>query len=310
MILSVSRRTDIPAFYGEWFINRLKEGFVFVRNPFNFHQISKIKLNIETLDFIVFWTKDATDFMQYLDIVDEYGYKYYFQYTITPYDKTIESGLRDKKFIIENFINLSKRLGKEKMIWRYDPILLSDKINMEFHVNAFEEMAKKLSSYTNTVIISFLDDYKKVGSRLKMLRKLNINEMLTLAVEFSKIAKRCNLEIKTCAEKLINENVISRASCIDKELVSKILGNKIIIKKDKNQRKECLCVESLDIGEYDTCHHLCEYCYANGSKIKVQNNCRDHNKTSALLIGNITEKDIVKNREIVSIINHQSSFFD
>ena len=170
MILSVSRRTDIPAFFGEWFINRLQDGFVCVRNPFNKNMVSKIKLNAKDVDCIVFWTKDATNFINYLPSIDELGYKYYFQYTITPYDKEIERNLKDKNELIDNFINLSKKIGKEKVVWRYDPILIAKGISLDWHIKQFENLCKELSGYTNKVVISFLDEYKKLDkSKIKTL---------------------------------------------------------------------------------------------------------------------------------------------
>ena len=131
MILSVSRRTDIPAFFGEWFLNRLKDGFVCVRNPFNKNMVSKIRLSVNEIDCIVFWTKDATNFTNYLPLIDELGYKYYFQYTITPYGKEIEPNVKDKNQVIDNFINLSKTIGKEKVVWRYDPILITKDMSLD-----------------------------------------------------------------------------------------------------------------------------------------------------------------------------------
>lgn len=175
MIISASRRTDIPAFFGEWFVNRLKEVFICVRNLFNKNMVSKIRLNPAEIDCIVFWIKDATDFINYLPMIDKLGYKYYFQYTITPYGKEIEPYLKDKNVIIDNFINLSKRLGKEKVIWRYDPILITKDISVDWYIKQFENLCKKLRYYTNKVVISFLDEYKKLDK--SKFRTLTYEEM-------------------------------------------------------------------------------------------------------------------------------------
>lgn len=305
MILSVSRRTDIPAFYGKWFINRLNEGFVCVRNPFNFHAVSKMFLNKDVVDCIVFWTKDATNFINYLPKINDMGYKYYFQYTVTPYDKTIEPNLRDKNLIIENFKQLSNQIGKEKVIWRYDPILLTEKIDINWHVNKFEEMCKKLADFTDLVIISFLDVYKKLDK--SKIRSLTNEEMQTIAKEFKKIAIKYNLKLKTCAENLSESLKLEKASCIDKQLIEQICGYSLNVRKDKNQRSECLCAESVDIGEYDTCNHQCLYCYANNNYKNIQMKLQNHNLNSPLLIGGIVKDDIITERKVSSLKNLQVS---
>lgn len=310
MIISASRRTDIPAFFGEWFMNRIREGFVCVKNPFNTHAISKVPLAIDVTDIIVFWTKDAKNFIKHLDKLDELGYKYYFQFTLTPYDKSIEQGLRDKEEIIKTFIELSKRIGKEKVIWRYDPILIFQDIDVKYHIEKFKEYAGQLADFTQTVIISFLDDYKKVGSRKQNFRKPTLEEMYQIGNAFSEIAKANGLQIKTCAEEITYRNGIEKASCIDAELIKLILEQNIDAAKDKNQRKECLCVESIDIGEYDSCLHLCQYCYANVSSERIKNNIVQHDVNSPLLIGKITSKDEIKPRKVKSIKINQRSLFD
>ena len=305
MILSASRRTDIPAFFGKWFMNRLKEGFVCVRNPFNFHAVSKIFLNKAVVDCIVFWTKDATNFINYLPEINNMGYKYYFQYTITPYDKEIERNLKDKNLIIENFKNLSKQIGNEKVIWRYDPILLTEQIDINWHVQKFEEMCKELSDYTDVVIISFLDEYKKLDK--SKIKSLSFEEMQTISKEFKTIAKKYNLKLKTCAESLSESLDLEKASCIDKQLIEKICGYSLNVKKDKNQRSECLCAESIDIGEYDTCSHQCLYCYANNNCKNIQTKLQKHNLDSPLLIGEISNDDKITERKISSMKNLQIS---
>lgn len=309
MIISASRRTDIPAFYGEWFINRIKEGFVYVRNPFNYHAISRVPLSADLVDMIVFWTKDPKNFISKLDILDDLGYAFYFQFTLNPYNNKIEQGIRDKKEIIDTFIELSKRIGKNRVIWRYDPILFDDSIDIKYHTVEFKKYADILSEYTDTVIISFLDDYKKVGVKQPDFRKPSPEKMLLIGDEFSQIAKSNNLAIKTCAEEITYTNGIEKASCIDAALISNILQEKIVISKDKNQRKECLCVESIDIGEYDSCMHLCQYCYANNSNSRISNNVKSHKMDSPLLIGEVTSQDIIKDRAVKSIKTGQASFW-
>ena len=163
MILSVSRRTDIPAFYGKWFMQRLKEQYVLVRNPFNANLVSRIPLSPSHIDVIVFWTKNSLPFHKYLKDIDNLGYKYYFQYTITPYKKDMEENLLDKKIIINSFQELSTLIGKEKVILRYDPIVLTSSYTIDYHIKAFEKLCNHLKDYTNKIIFSFLDDYKKIS---------------------------------------------------------------------------------------------------------------------------------------------------
>lgn len=310
MILSASRRTDIPAFYGEWFVNRLREGFVCVRNPFNYHQVSKIILSPENVDCIVFWTKDARGFIKYLDEIDKLGYKYYFQYTITPYDNSIELGISEKSDIIENFKILSNRLGSDRVLWRYDPILFANEIDLTYHIKKFQNMVSILKDYIESVTISFLDSYIKTGKRTDFLKILSKEQMIEVGNAFASIAKAANLKIKTCAEEIVFYNGIEKASCIDKTLIERFAGMPINAKKDKNQRRECLCVESIDIGEYDTCKHLCNYCYANGCEKKIINKCSRHIVSSPLLIGQIEKEDIIKEKDLPSLKKMQQTFFD
>lgn len=298
MILSASRRTDIPAFYGEWFMNRIKAGFVCVRNPFNKNMVSKIAINKDVLDCIVFWTKDAAPFIKYLDELDANGFKYYFQFTITPYDKDIEPSLRNKQDIIQTFIELSNKIGKERVIWRYDPIFLTESISIDWHISKFTKMCKKLAGYTNEVIISFLDNYSKIKNR--GLHTPDFNEMQALGKKFLAIACKFNLKLKTCAES-IDICGIEKGSCIDKNLIEKICGYELDAKKDKTQRKECLCAESIDIGEYNTCTHFCKYCYANQLDKDIRLKLKSHNDNSPLLIGNIKDSDMIYERNINSL---------
>lgn len=157
MILSVSRRTDIPAFYSDWFMNRLREGFVYVRNPMNYKQVSNVVLNPEVVDCIVFWTKNPEKLMNHLDEIDQMGYQYYFQFTITPYNHSIEPSLPPKARIIETFKRLSNKIGKEKVVWRYDPIILNEELTIEHHVRSFAEMVASLSEFTTDCIIGLAE---------------------------------------------------------------------------------------------------------------------------------------------------------
>ncbi|MGB3926745.1 MAG: DUF1848 domain-containing protein [Caldicoprobacterales bacterium] len=312
MVLSVSRRTDIPAFYSQWFINRLKEGYVFIKNPMNSKQISKININPQVVDCIVFWTKNPRPLIKSLDEIDSMGYHYYFQFTITPYDNTIERALPDKSKIIETFIALSKKIGKEKLVWRYDPIILNPSLTIDYHVEAFERMVSQLYQYTNECIISFVDLYSKTEKNMgkDSIRQIREDEMHIIAKEFSRIAHKRGIKILTCSEKIdLDQYGIEHASCIDKEKIDNIIGCSLShkIKKD-GQRPNCGCIECIDIGAYNTCKHNCLYCYASFSTEQVIKNNKLHNPKSAILIGDSGEITNYSERKVISFRDNQLRF--
>lgn len=301
MILSVSRRTDIPAFYAEWFMERLRQKYVLVRNPFNIHSISRIPLSPENVDTVVFWTKNSKPMHKYLDEIDNLKYKYYFQYTITPYKNDLEEKVQDKKEIVETFQTLSKKIGSEKVILRYDPVILSDNYTIDFHKKAFARLCDLLAPYTKKIVFSFLDDYKKISKNIKQLniKEISAEEMCIMAEYFADTAKKYNLKIESCAEQIDLERFgINHGKCIDNELIEKITGYKISAGKD-NQRNACGCIKCIDIGEYNTCMHKCLYCYANINKEAAFKNYKLHDKKSPLLIGYVDEiKDKITDRNI------------
>lgn len=278
MIISASRRTDVPAFFGEWFVNRLKEGFVLSRNPMNAKQVSKMPLSPKFVECIVFWTKNAADFMQYLPTIDSLGYEYYFQYTITSYSKDVEPNVPEKKKIIKNFIELSEKIGKDKVIWRYDPVFLSNKYDLEYHKKWFSYLCEKLASYTRKCVISFLDDYSFLRQSLNEIgsQEFNSQNMFELAESLSGISRKYDLEMASCCEKIDLDMLgIKHNSCIDGRLIEQITGLKISDKKDSGQRPLCGCIESREIGAFNTCRHKCAYCYARRGKDKSFNDLYD-----------------------------------
>lgn len=303
MILSVSRRTDIPGFYPEWFINRLREEYVMARNPMNYHQISKILLTPKLVDCIVFWTKNPRPLFLYLDEIRE-KYHFYFQYTLNAYGRDIEANLPPLEDRIKTLQELSKKIGKEKIIWRYDPILLSAKYSIKWHIEKFDMLAKDLSPYVETCVFSFLDMYAKIKKNLAAAkaRECTIDEMNQLAVAFSIIGKKHKLCLRTCAEAIdLDKYGILHNKCIDPDLICKITGYKIDVNKDKNQRQECGCVESIDIGQYNTCSHGCKYCYANFNLQSVLTFKSQHRDDSPLLIGSLSDMDKVTERKVKSL---------
>lgn len=312
MILSVSRRTDIPAFYSDWFMNRLREEVVMVRNPMNYHGISKINLSPNVVDCIVFWTKNPQPMFKYLDEIEK-KYKFYFQYTMNAYEKDMEPNLPNLDERLKNFIYLSERYGKERVIWRYDPIVITPKYSLEWHIKKFEYIASKLRNYTKTCVFSFLDIYDKNRKNLSKLEIQTIDQdtMIDIARKIKPIADKNNIELKTCSEDIdLYEFGIKKSCCIDPNLIADIVGCKIKSIKDKNQRESCGCVESIDIGQYNTCKHGCVYCYANYSQESVKTNCLKHIKTSKLLLGDIETDDKIHERDVKSLKELQTSFFE
>ncbi|MFQ8706533.1 MAG: DUF1848 domain-containing protein [Thomasclavelia sp.] len=296
MILQVSGRTDICALYPKWFINRLKEGYVLVRNPYNKQQVSYINIDRDVVDCIAFCTKNPSKIIPYLKTIDKLGYKYYFMVTITPYDHDIEPGLPPKLNIMKSFINLSNLIGKERVIWRYDPILLNKRYDLEFHLKMFEKMCQLLFKYTNIVIISYLDIYKNIIGKFSELNDEDINY---LSKHLGLIATKYNLQIQTCSEKYNLEKYgIVKGSCIDKQYVEKLLGYSLEINNNQN-RSNCSCIASIDIGAYSSCNHGCTYCYACNHNI-VKKNMLDHNENSPMLLGTLCDSDKVIKRVVSS----------
>lgn len=307
MIISASRRTDIPAFFSDWFINRIKEGYVLNKNPFNANQIKKISLKPFDVDAIIFWTRNPKPLMKYLHELDSRELNYYFQYTITGYPRSIEKNVPNTYKAIETFTELSEKIGKEKVIWRYDPIILTDVLDINEHLRLFEKIATSLENKTEKVVVSFADPYKKIQKKLENMQYQDILEsqskLFKLAQDFSDIARAKNLKIESCSEAIeLSEYGIEHGKCIDDELLKRLFNYNLDAKKDKNQRKECGCVTSIDIGMYNTCSHGCEYCYATFSDTSVKNNLDIHNPNSPLLVGDIDEQTLKE------IIGQQSLF--
>ncbi len=295
MIISASRRTDIPAFFSEWFFNRLKDGVIRTRNPFNYHQVNQIDLYPEDIDCIVFWTKNAEPMLHKLDMLKEYAY--YFQYTITPYPKKYEPNLDDLSHRIETFIQLSERIGKDHVIWRYDPIFFSDDIDLGFHLRMFEKIAQAIAKHTFRCIISFIDLYDTMKSNIRDLGIKDMNDKLnrSIAQELVPIANHYNLKIHTCAERIDLEDIgISHGKCIDDRVISRLTNKPFDTAKDPNQREECGCIKSFDIGVYNTCQNGCKYCYATRNHYTSLNNKYKHDPLSPFLIGNSEDRDQVK----------------
>ncbi len=311
MILSVSRRTDIPAFYSDWFMGRIREGYLYVKNPMNAHQISQINLSPELVDCIVFWTKNPKPLMKYLPELNDYAY--YFQYTITGFGKEVEKNVPSIDESIDTFISLSKQIGKKRVIWRYDPIFISDTYSVEYHEKMFDYIASKLAGYTEKCVISFVDDYGKNHKNLQSLgmHLMKIDTMKELAEKLSSIGKKYSLPLASCAERIdLQKYGIAHNCCIDKELIESITGFQMLGKKDKNQREECGCLESIEVGTYNTCRNDCKYCYATYSIDSVISNTKSYDVNSPLLCGKTDENSKITERKVKSLKDGQMTLWD
>ena len=294
MVLNVSGRTDIVAFYSDWFIERYKEGYIDVRNPFYPKLISRIYF--KNVDLILFCTKNPIPILDKLKYIDK---PILFHVTLTPYKKDIEPNVLPKGIIIEAIKKLSKVIGIDNLTIRYDPIFISEKYNLDYHIKAFDKLCSLLNGYVNKIIVSFIDDYKNVRKNETILnfREFTEKDYEIIGKNFSRIAKENSMTVQTCFE---NRNLVEygfiKGECLSHELAYKLTGKKY---KTWKARKgaNCNCVEMVDIGVYNSCKHFCKYCYANYDEKQVNNNFNSHFKDSSLLVGRIEKDDLIKERK-------------
>lgn len=296
-IISASRRTDIPAFFAEWFMTRVREGYFYRINPFNSNQVSGFSLVPEDVDAIVFWTKNPGPILTHLRELDERRLRYYFQFTLNPYGELFEPRVPPLAQRIATFRELSERLGPRRVIWRYDPVILSNYTPVAWHLEQMAALAEALSGATDRLVISFLDFYGKVNRRLADLERsqglklsdiaadLHRGDLYTLATGFQKCASAHGMQIYSCSEDAdLAEIGIRKGSCIDGDLIWELFGGGKEYRKDKHQRGACGCVASVDMGIYNTCRFQCAYCYANMSSKLIDSNLGKHNPTGPALI--------------------------
>lgn len=310
MIISASRRTDIPAFYGEWFMNRLKEGFALVRNPRNPRRISRVPLSRELVDCIVFWTKNPAPMLERLAEIDRQGYPFYVQYTITAYGSDVEPKLPPKERLLDTFCRLSDLVGPRRVVWRYDPVVLNRDYPAERHAEMFEAMAGILAGRTRQCVFSFVDMYRRNRNSMRGVTDgdVSADAMRGLAVTLARLADSHGMVLSACTEDVdLSGCGVQRAACIDRALIERIIGLPVRAAKDPSQRKSCGCVESVDIGEYDSCPYGCRYCYATSDPRRVAANLRRHGPDSPILLGRPDERDVITDRQSRSCIVRQGS---
>lgn len=309
MIIQTGMRTDIPAFYSKWFFNRINEGVVCVRNPYNPSQVTKYSLSPEVVDLIAFCTKNPMPMLPFLDKLKPYG-QYWFV-TITPYGKEIEPNVPKKEHVIESFKKLSDTVGVDSVGWRYDPIFIDTKHSVEWHIAEFEKMADALSGYTKTCVISFIDIYKKVERNFPEARAVQTKDRAVIGKVFVEIAAKNGMVVKPCAEgDDLAKYGADCSGCMTVHTFETALHNRLEVPKSKkNQRNgECACLLGVDIGAYDTCGHLCKYCYANANAALVKENMKRHNPESPFLTGGYMPGDVVHEATQKSWIDRQIRF--
>lgn len=308
MILNTGMRTDIPAFYSEWFMNRIREGYVLVRNPYRHDWITRYELDPDVVDCISFCTKNPAPMLKYLDELSHFN-QYWFV-TITPYGKDIEPNVPPKEKVMQDFITLSKAIGVNSIGWRYDPIFVDGTYTIERHISDFEEMCRILSGYTTVCVFSFIDLYDKVVRNFPQVRTVSPQERIAIGKAFADIGGRYGITIKACAEgNDLAPYGVDCNGCMTKETFEAAIGWSLNVPKKKSLRSECSCILGSDIGVYDTCAHLCRYCYANSNKENVKRNMSLHDPTSPFLVGNLHEGEVIHQAEQVSWIDNQLSFF-
>ena len=306
MILNTGQRTDIPAFYAEWFANRLREGFVCVRNPYNPNQVSRYRLDPSVVDVIGFCTKNPAPMFPYMDLLKPYG-QYWFV-TITPYGRKIEPNVPDKHRLLEDFRKLSELVGVNAVGWRYDPIFLTERYSEAYHLRAFSQIAAALEGATKTVVISFIDLYPKVRRNFPQVRPVSQEERLRLGRALIEIAARHGMTVKPCAEgDELAPYGADCSGCMQIRDYEAAIGKRLNAPKQKGARAACACYLSCDIGAYNTCRHLCRYCYANAEPEKVLAACRLHDPASPFLIGGFQPNDRIHDVPQRSWIDQQLS---
>lgn len=307
MIINTGQRTDIPAYYSEWFYNRIKEGYVLVRNPYYPEQVTRYELNPEVVDILCFCTKNPEPMLARLDELK--NFRQFWFMTITPYGREVEPNVPSVDKAIESFKALSCKVEKGCTGWRYDPIFIAGKYTVDYHIEAFERMAKALSGYTEQAVISFIDLYEKTKRNFPYAKEVTKEERATLGKAFAEMGKRYGITVRTCCEgEDLAKFGIDTQGCMTQGVLEKAIGEKLNPPKRKGARQQCNCLLGNDIGMYNTCKHLCKYCYANYDKQTVLRNARLHHPDSPFLIGEAQPGDKIRSANQISYLSNQLTF--
>lgn len=275
-------------------MNRIRAGYCTVANPYNSSQWSCVLLRPDDVDVIVFWTRNPRPLFPFLGELDALGYPYFFHFTVLDNPRLLDPNTPPLSSAVATFRELSCRLGPARVIWRYDPIILSNVTDTPFHVNAFQRIASQLEGYTSRVVVSLLTEYRHVSQKMRKLEKNGLkllqgdgldDQSTILLCSIAEIAKASGMEISCCAmESSYNQFGLRPGKCIDDEYIWDTFGVRVSSRKDPGQRAECRCVESRDIGAYDTCVYGCTYCYAVRSFSLAKRNHVSHDPTSPSLL--------------------------
>ena len=304
MIINTGQRTDIPAFYSEWFVNRLKAGFVLVRNPYNLKSVTRYRLTPDVVDLIGFCTKNPAPMLPHMDLLRPFGQYWYV--TVTPYGRDIEPCVPHKLQVLESFKRLSDAVGVHRVGWRYDPIFISENWPVERHIKAFAYMAKELSGYTRTAVISFIDLYEKTKRNFPEVRPVAKDDRMTLGKAMTDIGRQYGMTVRPCGEGTdLMQFGADCSGCMTIAMYERALGQRLKTPRFQAARKECACYLGGDIGAYNTCGHFCRYCYANYDTETVKANRKLHDPESPLLIGHLQPDDVVREADQESWIDPQ-----
>ncbi|UQZ90595.1 hypothetical protein C4J81_15830 [Deltaproteobacteria bacterium Smac51] len=307
MIISASRRTDIPAFYSEWFLRRLAEGQFLVPHPRTPNRLGQVKVSPDNLDCIMFWTKNAGPMLDRLKDIDHMGYRYYFSFTVTAYGQEVEKNLPPKGEIVDTFRKLADLLGPERVDWRFDPIMVDSLHSSDWHLEMFGRLCRKFSGYTNRCLMNFVKSYRHLGSKVREMDDAAVQE---LALGLVKVAAEHGLPISNCTERLnLEAEGLNFSACIDRQKIENLIGGPIKAKKDPGQPSICRCLESVDIGVYDSCVHGCLYCYAVTNQNRARRRLAAHDANAPMLTGYPDGSEIISDRTRPTLKDSQSKLF-
>lgn len=309
MVLNTGNRTDIPAFYSDWFFNRIRAGEVLVRNPYNLNAVTRYRLDPSVVDALVFGTKNPAPMLPRL--AELKGFRQFWHVTVTPYGKDVEPGVPDKHDVLKSVRQLSETVGKDRVVWRYDPVFLSERYSKEYHLRAFETMASELEGATGQVVISFIDLFQKTKKNFPEVREVSPSDQDELAKHFVRIAAAHGMEVLSCLEdRRLAAFGVDVSGCMTQEKLEAALGLHFSVPPGKGQTREgCACLLGGDIGMYNTCAHFCKYCYANYDRETVVQNRALHDPESPFLIGGPHPADIIHDADQQSWINDQVTLF-
>ncbi len=304
MILNTGSRTDIPAYYSEWFMNRIHEGFVLARNPYYPKQVYRYQLDPGSVDILAFCTKNPQPMLEHLDELKDFRQLWYV--TLTSYGRDIEPNVPDKHHTIEAIQKLAKKVGRDSVILRYDPVFLSEKYSKGYHRRAFYKIAKMLQGYVSRIVISYIDLYEKTKKNFPEVREVSWQDQVELTQYFAYAAAYFGMRVYTCLEDpRLAAYGVNTSGCMSEELLEETLGIELNVPKLTPAREGCSCLLGNDIGAYNTCAHFCRYCYANYDQELVLRNMKDHDPKSPLLIGHLQKDDVVKDVKQVSWLDPQ-----